>query len=336
MRVIVHRIAAFCSLVLCCGAALAPSAANLYARPGYVFYVDRHRVNLVCVGSGRPVVVLDAGLGDWSPSWIPVQRSLASITTTCAYDRAGLGFSEGSRAPRTSMEIAAELHALLLAAKLPPPYVLVGHSFGGLNQQAFAERYLPDVAGLVFVDSTVDAPFPAFMKELTDSQLAAGRKCAAMARANLFRSDSASFENCFHWLWGLDSLPNNGITPELRLAVREQARHPAPYDAGVSELALVPESLKEVRAHPRSYGSVPMVVLTATTHGESQLPPAMRSAMLHFEPKWRAAQDQLAARSTCTRHELVDSDHYIQFYRPQVVIDAVTRVVTQVRAGKCT
>lgn len=320
-------------MMLCCSVVNAAPAGDLYATPGHLYRVGQHRVNLICLGSGRPVVVLDAGLGDWSPSWMPVQRRLASLTTTCAYDRAGYGFSEAARTPRTSVAIASELHALLLAAKPPPPYVLVGHSFGGLNQQAFADLYLGDVAGLVFVDSTVDVRFPPFLNRFTASQLAAGRQCASMARENAFRTKPASFERCFHWLWGLDALPNNGITPALVAAVRRQARHPAPYEAHVSEMTQLPTSQAEVRARARSWGSLPMVVLTATTHGENELPAALRDAMVRFEPVWRAAQDELAARSTCVRHDLLQSDHYIQFYRPQAVIDAITHVVSAVRAG---
>jgi pimeloyl-ACP methyl ester carboxylesterase len=329
---------AFCLLVLCVlcgGVATAQPAADPYAKPGHHFEVGKDRLNLVCLGSGRPVVVLDAGLGDWSPSWIPIQRRLASLTTTCAYDRAGYGFSQASRLPRTSMEIARELHALLIAAKLPRPYVLVGHSFGGLNQQAFAEMYLPDVAGIVLIDSTVsDLPLPAFLATATDAELASGRTCASLARENAFRADSRSFEDCFEWLFGLTSLPNNGVTPALLAAVKDQAKHPGPYTAHVEELANVSESQRQVRAHMRSFGSLPMIVLTATTHGENQMPAALRTKMFRFEIAWRLAQDRLASHSTCVRHDLVQSDHYIQFYRPQAVIDAITLIVSQARSTR--
>jgi pimeloyl-ACP methyl ester carboxylesterase len=329
---------AFCLLVLCVlcgGVATAQPAADPYAKPGHHFEVGKDRLNLVCLGSGRPVVVLDAGLGDWSPSWIPIQRRLASLTTTCAYDRAGYGFSQASRLPRTSMEIARELHALLIAAKLPPPYVLVGHSFGGLNQQAFAEMYLPYVAGLVQIESTVsDLSLPAFLTTATDAELAFGRKCASLARKHTLRADSKSFEGCFDWLFGLTSLPNNGVTPALLAAIKDQAKYPGPYMAHVDELTNVSESQRQVRMHMRSFGSLPMFVLTATMHGESQLSDEQRVAMLRFENAWRLAQDRLASHSTCVRHDLVRSDHYIQFYRPQVVIDAITLIVSQARARR--
>jgi pimeloyl-ACP methyl ester carboxylesterase len=327
-------IAAFALLLFCCGAAVAGPAADLYTKPGRLVAVDGHRLNLICTGSGAPVVVLDAGLGDWSPSWLPVQVRLASLTTVCAYDRAGYGFSDATSAPRTSMEIAAELHALLHAASLPAPYVLVGHSFGGLNQQAFVARYRADVAGLVLVDSTPDdLAQPVFLQPMLDAQGQALRKCAAAARAHAVAIGAPVFDNCFDMMWGVRSLPNNGVTPALLATVKRQALRPGPYDAQYGELMRVAQSQNGVRRATRSYGALPTIVLTATTHGGSAVPAALRAPLSNYESMWRAAQDRIAARSTCVRHELVPSGHYIQFYRPQRVIDAIARVVSAVRAG---
>lgn len=268
------------------------------------------------------MIVLDAGLGDWSPSWIRIQLRLASRTTVCAYDRAGYGFSDPASSPRTSDAIARELHDLLHAANLPAPYVLVGHSFGGLNVLAFAQRYRRDVAGLVLVDGTpADIAIPSAVKSLMDAQLAAVQTCAAAPRAS-----------CFDLLWGISSQPNNDVTPQLLAAVKKQARAPAPYDAVASEMQNLAESQHEVRAQKRSFGDLPLVVLTATTHGESQMPPALRASLAQFEPAWRKAHMRIAALSTGGRYELVQSDHYIQFDRPGAVIDAINTVVSEVRA----
>jgi len=267
------------------------------------------------------VIVLDAGLGDWSPSWISIQQRLAKRTTVCAYDRAGYGFSEPASSPRTSDTIARELHDLLRAASLPAPYVLVGHSFGGLDMLAFTEMYRPDVAGLVLVDGTpADIAIPAAVKPLMDAQLAAVQKCAMAPR-----------ESCFNVLWGISSQPNNGVTPRLVAAVKDQARKPAPYDAVVSEMQNLTQSQRDVQTRTRSFGDLPLVVLTATSHGEDQMPAAMRASLQQFEPEWRKAHMRIAALSTRGRYVLVQSGHYIQFDRPGVVIDAVNTVVSEVR-----
>jgi pimeloyl-ACP methyl ester carboxylesterase len=316
-------------VLLAVAIATSPSAANVYASPGRRLNVDGRHLNLVCSGSGRPVVVLDAGLGDWSPSWIPIQQRLASKTTVCAYDRAGYGFSDPASSARTSLTNARELHDLLHAANLPAPYVLVGHSFGGLNMLGFTEMYRSDVAGLVLVDGTApDVAMPAALKPLMDGQLAAVQKCATAAREGKLAGTSPAFTTCFNVLWGIGSQPNNGVTPRLVAAVENQAREPAPYDAVASELQNVTESQREVRERERSFGDLPLEVLTAATHGENEMPPALRASLQQFEPAWRRAHMRIAALSTVGHYELVQSGHYIQFDHPDVVIDAVEKTLT--------
>ena len=207
------------------------------------------------------------------------------------------------------------------AANLPAPYVLVAHSFGGLNAQAFTEMYRRDVAGLVLVDGTAaDVTIPAAVKSLMDAQQAAVHKCATAPRPA-----------CFDVLWGISSQPNNGVTPALLAAVKEQARKPGPYNAVVSEMQNLSESQREVQAQERSLGDLPLVVLTATTHGEDQMPPALRASLHAFEPEWRKSHMRIAALSTRGKYELVQSGHYIQFDHPDVVIDAVDEVLAELR-----
>jgi pimeloyl-ACP methyl ester carboxylesterase len=106
-----------------------------------------------CTGSGGPVVVLDAGLGNALDVWSSVVPNVESFTTVCRYDRAGLGGSDRRPAPHGASSAVDDLHALLAAAALPPPYVVVGASFGGLDAQLFARRYPDEIAGVVLVDA---------------------------------------------------------------------------------------------------------------------------------------------------------------------------------------
>lgn len=101
--------------------------------PGVLVDVGGHRLHLYCTGEGDPTVLLDAGSGDWSLKLRPLQDELAATTRVCTYDRAGSGWSEPGPAPRTGERIVDELEALLEAAAEPGPYVLAGHSFGGLT-----------------------------------------------------------------------------------------------------------------------------------------------------------------------------------------------------------
>ncbi|HUP27757.1 MAG TPA: alpha/beta hydrolase, partial [Chloroflexia bacterium] len=99
-----------------------------------------------CIGAGAPAIIMDAGLGDTSETWESVAGQIAQITRVFVYDRAGVGRSPLSTLPRTSNRMVRELRALLVHAKVEPPYLLVGHSFGGLNMMLYASRYPHEVA----------------------------------------------------------------------------------------------------------------------------------------------------------------------------------------------
>ena len=124
--------------------------------PGTLVDVGGHRLHMRCVGpsDSRATVILEAGGGGFSSHWSRVQELLAPRVRSCAYDRAGLGWSEPGPAPRTMKQEVFELHELLDAAKIRGPLVLVGHSIGGLLVRLYAERYGNDVAGVVLVDPT--------------------------------------------------------------------------------------------------------------------------------------------------------------------------------------
>lgn len=103
---------------------------------------------------GKPTIVMDAGYGDYSKAWDSVISELSLLTDVLIYDRAGLGKSESSSRPRTSKEMIKELRELVKGAKIKLPFILVGHSFGGVNARMYATEYPNDVCGLILVDST--------------------------------------------------------------------------------------------------------------------------------------------------------------------------------------
>ena len=138
------------ALVAC--AALAQE--GLHAAPGRKVDVGGYRLRLHCTGQGSPVVVMDSGLGDTMETWADVWPGVKSFTRVCVYDRAGLGKSDPGPTPRTSQRIVDELHGLLVIARVQGPYVLVGHSFGGLNVRLYAADHPDQVAGLVLVEAT--------------------------------------------------------------------------------------------------------------------------------------------------------------------------------------
>jgi len=120
---------------------------------GRLVDVGGHRLYVTCAGSGSPAVVLEAGFGGDSGDWRDTQRDLARTTRTCAYDRAGLGSSVGRPGVHDASDEIRDLQQLLFSARIPPPYVLAGHSYGGLLTRLYAHAHPRDVAGLVLVDS---------------------------------------------------------------------------------------------------------------------------------------------------------------------------------------
>lgn len=127
---------------------------DLMHPPGRLVDIGGYRLHLHCRGSGTPAVIFDAGLGGFSLDWIFVQALLEREVRVCAYDRAGYGWSDVGPAPRDSDHIVNELELLLHNAGIAPPWVLVGHSFGGYNVELFALHHPREVAGLVLVESS--------------------------------------------------------------------------------------------------------------------------------------------------------------------------------------
>src|SRR4051794_24787976 len=127
--------------------------ARRYPAPGQLVDVGGYRLHIQCVGAGSPTVVLDAGLGGSSLDWSLVQVELGRTTRMCAYDRAGMGWSDPGPQPRTPRQIADELYTLLTNAGVAEPYVLVGHSLGGKNVRLFALSHSEQVVGMVLVDT---------------------------------------------------------------------------------------------------------------------------------------------------------------------------------------
>ena len=135
--------------------------AKAYPPPGQLIDVGGHRLHLYCTGSGSPTVVLEPGHGGSSSDFGWITPAVARETRVCVYDRAGRGWSDAADGPQDGAHIAADLHTLLERAHVPGPYVLAGHSFGGLYIQSFAAQFPDQVAGMVLLDSTAPNPGPA-------------------------------------------------------------------------------------------------------------------------------------------------------------------------------
>lgn len=165
-------------------------SAKHFPAPGRLIDVGTHRLHLLEQGTTGPSVVLEAGLMSTVLSWTELQGRLARRYRVISYDRAGLGWSEAGPLPRTADRIVDELHHLLQRAGVAPPYILVGHSFGGLTMPLFAARYPEETAGLVLVDPVAPAewnPASEHDRKLCRIGAAVCRRAAVLSRFGMIR-----------------------------------------------------------------------------------------------------------------------------------------------------
>jgi pimeloyl-ACP methyl ester carboxylesterase len=306
--------------------------------PGRMVDVGGHRLHLRCSGSGSPAVIFDAALGASSLSWSLVQPEVARLTRACSYDRAGFGWSDAGPRPRTAGRAADELHELLRRGGVPPPYLLVGHSFGGLVMRIFAARNHDEVAGLVLVD-------PAHPEEWLEPaeherrQIQRGvRLCrygARAARLGIARMIAALVAvgalAPARALVGLVSRGGLGRADEEILApmwkLPADVRKPLPqfwtdpkfFDALGSQIESICASAAEARdADVTALADLPLVTISASTSSE-------RRRHLH---------EAIATRSSRGRHLTASrGGHWIPLDEPQVVVNAIAAIVEEVRTS---
>jgi pimeloyl-ACP methyl ester carboxylesterase len=284
-------------------------------------------------------VIFDAALGGSSLSWSLVHPAVAGLTQTCSYDRAGFGWSDAGPLPRTAGRIADELHALLRAAAVAPPYVLVGHSYGGLVMRLYASRHPNDVAGLVLIEPAI----PEEWTNPTEQQRAliargvrlcrygatAARRGLAQLVSGLVRVGALRAARLLVRLVSRGGLrredegilaPIWKLPPEVRGVLREMWTQPKFFEALGSQIDTICESATAVMsAGPPDYGDLPMVVMSSERSREQRL----------------QADAALARTSTRGRHVLAaESGHWIPLDAPQVVIDAIAKMVEEIRRGR--
>jgi pimeloyl-ACP methyl ester carboxylesterase len=306
--------------------------------PGQLVDVGTHRLHISCAGHGTPTVVFDSALAGSVLSWILVQPEVATFTHTCSYDRAGHGWSEAGPMPRTLSRIVDELHTLLERTNVPPPFVLVGHSYGGLVAQLYISRYPDEVAGMVLVDSA-HAKDWANVSEGERARLEMGirlcRRGASVARFGVGRVVSSLVGvGALAAARGLTSVMSGGVLsgqheeilapvlrlpPEVRPLLRRMWIRPEFFEAVGSQMARICDDAAELlKEGDRGYGNTPLVVLSSSNP----------------EPGRELDQERLAARSTRGTHLIArQSGHWIPLDEPELVIQAVRDVVRLARAS---
>jgi pimeloyl-ACP methyl ester carboxylesterase len=291
-------------------------AERAYPPPGEMVDVGGHRLHIDCVGQGSPTVVLDAGLGAFSAQWVRVQRKVSGTTRVCAYDRAGMGWSEMGPEPRDARQISGELHTLLSKAGIEGPYVLVGHSFGGLYMQTYAARYPEEVAGVALVDSSTDPDQFGQRPEARERHEPQQQSIAVVPQLARLGVSLPARLGVVRLLSNLDP-----ASPELPQKQRAQIDALTPSTRQVSTTAgefLAPTQTLR-RGSPGSLGNKPLAVVTAGTQ----------------QPEWLELQDKLATLSSNSKHRIVKgATHTSVVYDrsdAQATSAAIVEVVAAVR-----
>jgi pimeloyl-ACP methyl ester carboxylesterase len=312
----------------------AASASDLkkYPATGKFYDIGDYSLHMTCSGAGSPTVVLEAGSGTPGLTWAPVQREIEKSTRVCSYDRAGYGYSESAAGPLSPQQVASDLRTVLKAANVPGPYIMVGHSAGGVYVRAYASQYPSEVAGMVLVDSSHEGEnliLPPEWVKLNRTQNTMMAACRAMSPFGLMRL-SHMFDAVIA-----------GVTMDPQVG--------GAYLAATYQTRFCRVSAEEVEAldntpyqpdTPGALGDMPLIVLTADTSEEqlqALVPGYLKSTVgpevvaKVFQAN-REMQKSLVGLSSRGRQIMVpNSGHMIQLEQPGVVIDAIREVLAQVQ-----
>ena len=273
--------------------------------PGRLVDVGSHRLHIHCTGVESPSVVFESGLGGTYLDWARVQPEVSRFARACSYDRAGYGWSEPGPEPRDARRIARELDTLLARARIPPPYVLVGHSFGGLAIRMFASRNeRRAVAGLVLVDAAHEDQFQRLESAGVRVPMAPTGRRFIIANHGLVPS----------------ALPENLRPVAQRLALARKAIRTLYAEMG---------SLRRSAGQLGSIGrtiDAPVIVLSRSPR------PDAGEKRDRVDETWLDLQRDLARTIGNSSLQIVPgSGHYIHLDRPDRIVDAIRTVVRTYR-----
>lgn len=284
--------------------------------PDQLVDVSGHRLHLNVKGeaNGSPTVILEAGMASISSNWGWVQRELAKTTCVVAYDRASLGWSDAGTKPLDAAKSARELHTALERAGVKAPYVLAGHSYGGLVVRMFTDLYPDEVVGLVLVDSSHPDQWVHIPASKGGQTVAMGNRITAfLARFGVMR------------LFHLEESFITGLPAREYAEMRAYLSRPDGWLAGADGLIAWRDLSREQVNSTRSLGTLPLFVLSVTEQD-------------HYADVLTALQAELPALSSDSKHITVEgATHYtlvsMQKYA-NVVSNAILEVVEAARTGK--
>ncbi|MFD0771950.1 alpha/beta hydrolase [Bacillus sp. CGMCC 1.60114] len=284
------------------------TAVNMYIRkknatkePGSIVNVDGRNVHTMISGeeNGNPTVILDAGLSGNCLAWCLVQPELSKFTRVVSFDRAGYGWSDTRSGLSTSQEVVNDLKIALEKMQIAPPYILVAHSFAGLNMRLFASQYPDEVEGIVLVDAVHENRY--LKEEMNEERLQQYVKSVKQMRLGYITSTIG--------LPRLLKMPVGGRS--LPAQVQDHVKHvgytAGAYEAVYKEMLYSEESAKQVKRANSLRENLPVIVISSN----------------NSDPTWKELQQLLCQLTNCTKHIQTENGHSIQLENPEVVIKTI-------------
>jgi pimeloyl-ACP methyl ester carboxylesterase len=273
------------------------------AMPGRSIDVAGHSMHLHCTGTGGPTVVLQPGAGEMSSNMGLIAPRVAAETRVCVYDRPGRGWSEPMDTAQDASQIATDLHTLLRRGNVPGPYVLAGHSFGGLYVLTYAAHYPDEVAGMVVIDTTAPHKPPATTSDKPNSYDPLTRVATLISitgRLGLTRLSTSS--------------EGGSLPPQAADGVRATVATGSNLRSFLDEFAQANSSMAEAGSF-KDFGAKPLVVLTAGSGSDADL---------------IASHERLTAMSTNSAHRTIDGATHQELIGDKEDSKATTQAILDV------
>lgn len=301
---------------------LARRDAARFPAPGRLVELDGgRRLHLQCMGSGRPTLFLEMGAGAWGLFWSEIQARMSSVVRTCAYDRAGLGWSDAGPFPRGPDALVGDLRAVIEASGEEGPFVLVGHSLGGWLVRLYQARYPEDVVGMALVESAHPRQWrelPPEIWEFTRSTAGTLRIMSRLGRFGLLRLLR-------------DQLATQDLPADVMEAYRSTAIRPTAMATLASEASSSEALAAQVEVLP-DLGDLPLAVVSAGRSFDAFRNMVPDWPFEEANEKWLDLQEDLVSLSSRSLHFVSpESTHNIHSDDPALVVRALTELIDTVR-----
>jgi len=288
-----------------------------YPPIGKMVDIGGYKLHMIDRGVGGPTVVIDAGGGDNSLDWSLVQPEIAKFTRVVVYDRAGYAWSNASSLERTSENIAKELHTMLHNANIPAPYILVGHSFGGINVRFFANMYPDEVAGVVLVDSSHE-------DQGKNAPASAEQEMNRYYYEKLMRTALGIFRLSQYTPSGQikfkKSIALSKFSPEIQEIYFAQKFTTKRALALLQESSCKTQSFKQLKNMKNMLGDKPLIVITLASRKDKE------DIALHADLVTKSSRGKLVFAD--------NSGHNVNYDQPEIIVEAVREMVEELRNEK--